>query len=825
MDVIKKCFNQIISISVLVMIFLSGCQFNPFASSNQEQDLTFGSPHESIPTVEIFFAVTVPEIISNNESIYLSIVDEVTGLPYNTENHQLLKGDDFHYYIALPFPLGSIIKYRYYKQGISSILEDDSRDQPVRYRMYYVGGPGELMDYVSGWSDTISNNKTGRITGRVVDGITTVGIPDVLIAAGGRQTFSDSSGEFVLEGIPEGTNNLVAYSVDGNYQPFQQGAVVSSGKRTPVEVKLTASNFVNVIFTVSLPANTVPNAPVRIAGNLHQLGNSFGDLKGGVNNIYSDLPVLSPLPDGRFTYSVMLPVGMDIRYKYTMGDGLWNAEHDADGEFKVRQLIVPEVGGIVQDNVESWQAGSNAPIIFDFSVPQDTPQTDRISIQLNPSVWTEPIQMWPIGNGRWIYQLFGPFNYFESLTYTYCRNDLCNLAVDPKGSNQKWIGTVHTSQFPQTIQEGLLSWKWTANYQHSENLIPDTLPRNLSFWTGFELTQAEINSWKEYFPSALKVMQESGANTIVIRPTWSLISNNPVELSLKPGLDLFGNDLNSQFALARDANMRIVIYPSINFQGPNSEWWTESKLDSGWWDNWFSRYRSFILYYSDLAAHNNIDTLILGGDWVMPSLPGGTLPNGNDSTPLVDSSERWRSLISEIRQHYSGKLYWSVDYPGGLENAPALINELDGIYLLWSAPVAGDLNTSMLDMKNQAGNLLDNEIAQIKSLFQKPLVIALAYPSISGSGLGCFKESQSYCKEWELLNQPDPNLDGNEINLLAQQDVYQAILLAINERNWIDGVMSRGFYGTLALQDGSASIYGKPAFTLVNHWFNAYGNK
>ena len=77
--------------------------------------------------------------------------------------------------------------------------------------------------------------------------------------------------------------------------------------------------------------------------------------------------MFSPQPDGSLALSMMLPVGADIRYKYTLGDGFWNAEHNTDGSFVLRQLIVPASSIPVQvnDTVQTWQAGASSPILFE----------------------------------------------------------------------------------------------------------------------------------------------------------------------------------------------------------------------------------------------------------------------------------------------------------------------------------------------------------------------------------------------------------------------------------------------------------------------------
>jgi len=63
-----------------------------------------------------------------------------------------------------------------------------------------------------------------------------VPIPDIMVTAGGVQTQTDSAGRFQLLGLRGGTHNFVAYSLDGAYQTFQQGATVAENQSTPVNV-------------------------------------------------------------------------------------------------------------------------------------------------------------------------------------------------------------------------------------------------------------------------------------------------------------------------------------------------------------------------------------------------------------------------------------------------------------------------------------------------------------------------------------------------------------------------------------------------------------
>ncbi len=215
-------------------------------------------------------------------------------------------------------------------------------------------------------------------------------IPGLLIEAGGQQTLSASDGSFLLEGLPPGIHNLVGFAMDGKYRTFQQGAQVAAQSTTPAAISLQAAPLVNVVFVAKLPGNTPPVIPVRLAGSLYQTGNTFATLSGGISTIASNMPVLDPLPDGRYSVTLQLPAGADLRYKYTLGDGFWNAEHNrSDGQFRLRQIVIPDKNTLVEDEVDTWSSGNQAPITFDLRVPENTPTTDFVSIQFNPAVWVD----------------------------------------------------------------------------------------------------------------------------------------------------------------------------------------------------------------------------------------------------------------------------------------------------------------------------------------------------------------------------------------------------------------------------------------------------
>ncbi len=180
------------------------------------------------PRAQTTFTAVLPEPLAPGESLYMNVMDEVTGLALNATTYPMQAKDNLTYTATLPLPLNAVIKYRYIRQTSIPISEDTAINAPIRYRLYYVAGQGEVQDIIGSWSDKNTAHPLGGIQGRVLNVDTGMPIPNIMVTAGGIQSITDSAGRFDLQGLPVGTHNLVAYAMDGAYQPFQQGAAVAA---------------------------------------------------------------------------------------------------------------------------------------------------------------------------------------------------------------------------------------------------------------------------------------------------------------------------------------------------------------------------------------------------------------------------------------------------------------------------------------------------------------------------------------------------------------------------------------------------------------------
>ena len=772
------------------------------------------------PRAQTTFTAVLPEPLAPGESLTMNVMDEATGLALNATTYPMQAKDNLTYTATLPLPLNAVIKYRYIRQTSVPISEDTANNTPIRYRLYYVAGQGEVQDMIGSWSDKNTVRPLGGIQGRVLNTDTGAPIPNVLVTAGGVQAITDSAGDFNLQGLPVGTHNLVAYAMDGAYQPFQQGAVVAANLNTSVEIHARAAPLVKITFNVAAPTDTVQGAPIRIAGNLLELGNTFADLDGGLSAAADRMPIMSLQPDGHYSATISLPVGAYVQYKYTLGDGFWNAEHKSTGEFVLRELIVPAQDTLIQDTIETWRAGASSPILFQVTVPSTTPVKDIVYIQLNPYGWTEPIPMWPMGNNQWVYRLYSPLNMLGTFHYRYCRNGQCGSADDSTTAGASAKGhELSTSFTPQDVQDTVSSWAWLGA-DTTPLVSAQIMARAAGFVSGIEFQPDYRPGWSYYYPQALQTAQGLGANWVFMTPTWTFSNSNPLTFSPIPGQDPLWIDSAVMISQARAMNLNVGIFPIAHFTTDANTFWKSAPRDVNWWQNWFDQYRAFANNYADLATQSGAQMLILGGGtWISPALPNGTLSDGSASGVPSDADARWTAIIAEVRQHFNGKILWALPYtPGKLTTSLSFLQDTDGIYLLWSAPLATQAGASKSDLLNQAGKLLDNEVSPLPSLINKPIIIALAYPSAGGVTTGCISDGKGDCLDWLALNQPN-NPASASVDLQSQHDLYEAMFNAINTRPWIGGIVSRGFYPPAALQDKSASVHGKPAADLLWYWF------
>lgn len=808
-----KAFRVLV---LVIFVFLaSSCNYPGFDSSGQTTELAVEENTASkVEAAEVVFQVVVPPETPSEDAVFLHVMDEVTGLNLNPITYQLTSVGTSLYEAHIPVPIGSVVKYRYTHGDSLGNIEFTPMGKQVRYRLAYVEQPMIVTDTISSWGGTGYTGNYGRIEG-VIQTEDGKPVADMLVVAAGVQSISTADGHYLLDGVPIGKHNLVAYSMDGKYSVFQQEAMVASDTMTPADLLVAEPETVSVTFNVDVPADGTQSLPVRMIGNLYSLGNTFADLQGGVSTIASRSPIMDYRGENHFSLTLELPVGYDLRYKYSRGDGFWSAEQNESDRFPVRQFIVPDVDTVIEDTVESWNSSQKAPVSFYVQEAPGTPDSAKVSIQFKTFDWGAPIPMWQVDDTHWVYILFGPMDLLGSMHYRYCLNDECELSPEVNDDGLLIQRSLTIQDQPQNLNDLISGWRWEQSSSNVHQVeIAGTPYDRSAFITGFEVEEAYQPGWQSYLREGIREFGSISSDWVVFAPEWEFTRVNLPAMEPITGGTMLSKDLEQASKWTHDEAMELVLYPQSTLGRFQRVFWDTAQLDYGWWRSWFDRYQRFILHYAGIADTIGADAIILGEPGMVMALEGGMMPNGEASNIHPDFYHFWSDLVGLIRERYDGQIYWALRYDGdGTPTLPVAADAVDGIYIMWSKPLTQSSSASEAELYEQFSIGFDQDLSPLSAL-DKPIVIGLEFASADGVGLGCLMTSD-VCLE----NRYIVDYSAYAIDLDEQATIYSAALRAVDEREWVDGVISRGVYPNVSVMDPSPSARGKTAYAILQAWF------
>lgn len=799
-------FSCKMGITVFLCVILAGCGIFSIPP--------VPTPTDSItpqPIGMVKFVATLPADTNPSDPVYLNILDEVTGFVYKFDRYELNRVDAHTATTSLPFPIQALIKYRYSIGKDQQVTERNARNEPVLYRPYLVNGNDEIKDQIFSWkSVTPSDIPTGRVSGQFdIKTISSTLPPDLWVCAAGICSTANADGSFYLTGIQPGQHNLVVLSPQGQTKPVQQNVVVQAGANTSVNLALSPIQLMDVTFTVSSSEVVQSGLPIRMVGNISPLGYVAYDDDTSTSIYPMRAPELTRLSASTYGITLKLPVGFDLKYKYTLGDGFWNSELSLNGDIMTRGLIVPDHPIEIKDEIHTWLPNSSKPIHFRVTVPDNTPSTDQISVQFNIYGWRTPLPMVKTADGTWEYTLYNPLLNSTDFSYRYCRNDQCESLNNLKLSGGKDQSIISTKDHIDTVQ----SWSWWNPQPTPQTVVmPDIQKRPVGFIFGAGMVTNKMTMAQPYLNQSMVDMSQTGFRYVVIHPESRPISALSPEMEIASSISQ--EDIVSLAGLAKINGLELILYPSIQFPDGSDAWWKSNQRDFAWWQTWFDQYSRFVLSQADLAQSLGVKALVLGGSWLTPALPGGLLADGSSSNVPPDAEARWSSLIKSLRTHYQGKIFWAISYPFLSSQIPSFISSFDTIYLEIRFSKAAAANSLPLDGLEKFQLDLDGTISDLQMDSVKNIIFSISYPSIQNKA-----DVPASAEEIFTNLSSETRQDNNWTDQKIQLDGYNSVLSALNAYDWVGGIVCDGYFAPAKAQDPTASVHGKWAETLLNYWF------
>lgn len=370
------------------------------------------------------------------------------------------------------------------------------------------------------------------------------------------------------------------------------------------------------------------------------------------------------------------------------------------------------------------------------------------------------------------------------LKYRFCLEGLCNdaFALDQSESNSVLEYAVTITKESQNIANQITDWPGQLGATIPA-IIPNVpvIPRDEGFTAGIAIQDIYQPSWGVKMPLVISDIKNLHANWLYLQPTWSYTNYSPPTLQFSPQTNPHWSDLVNWIKHAHLLSLNTSLFPLPKFNQQSIDLDGNPYLNANDWNVWFDNYASMVTHFALLANETGVESLVIGSNWITPQSS-----SKNIQSLIIEDSAAWIKLINNLRSIYRGKLIWATTYSDGITSVPSFVELVDGIYILWSPTLAIQPETTSRQMRDEALRLIDRDLHPIWQQKQKPIILALTYPSTSMS---------------------------------EQMNAYNAMMMAINERPWLAGIVSTGYYPPLPVQDISPSVNGKPASGVLWYWF------
>jgi hypothetical protein len=284
------------------------------------------------------------------------------------------------------------------------------------------------------------------------------------------------------------------------------------------------------------------------------------------------------------------------------------------------------------------------------------------------------------------------------------------------------------------------------------------------------------------------------ANWIALCPYAFMSPNNPnVEYDVPK--NWWGDKpegISKLTVYAKANNQKVLLKP--HFWVDQQGWPGDFNLDAKNWKLWENNYLHHILKLARLADSLNIDMLSIGAEF---------------KTATQKRPQFWSGLIDSVRKVYQGKLIYAANWDEF--DKISFWNKLDYIGIDAYFPISEEVTPTKEKMEKQWERISTALDFFSKKHKKKIIFTEYGYRSID----------KCAWKQWEVEDAP---VDKN-VNMLAQQNAYEALFNVVWKKNWFAGGFLWKWYPkdneSGGIKNSDYTPQNKPSEEIIKKWYLA----
>ena len=282
----------------------------------------------------------------------------------------------------------------------------------------------------------------------------------------------------------------------------------------------------------------------------------------------------------------------------------------------------------------------------------------------------------------------------------------------------------------------------------------------------------------------LREVKALGVSHVSLVVSWSMENVNSTRISARARYSTPDADLRRMIMRARSMKMEVFLFPIIEVHQRSLGQW-RGTIKPPDWDAWWRNYRRFIMHYARIAAQTNVAMFCVGSELVSTE----------------HDRARWKTLISQVRQVYTGKLVYSANWD---HYQPVSFWDLVDVAGLTAYYKIADGTYATEDWMVRQWMRIRRRLNRwsVREIKRPFIFTEVGYPSRDGGAV----------EPWDYTK-------GTPIDLEEQRRAFSAFTRAWNGSTRLAGVFFWDWYGQGGPSCRRYTPRRKPAAEVIRRWF------